>query len=80
MNVESDIQARSQNHCCSGKAIIITHCERVFVDLDIQYAIRMRHIILPSVACPAAQHFSPLSHKGTIFGGKKVIKRNNGLF
>jgi len=34
----------------------------VFVTLDIQHAMRMRHIVL-CVACPALQSFSTLSHK-----------------
>jgi hypothetical protein len=46
-----NIEARSRNHCCSGKAISITYYERVFVTLGIQHAIRMRRIITPSVAC-----------------------------
>ena len=39
-----NIQARSCNHCCSGKAVSITYCERVA--LVIQYAMRMRHIVI----------------------------------
>ena len=35
----------------------------VSVALDIQHAMTMCHIILSSVACPALQHFSTLSHK-----------------
>jgi len=33
---------------------------------------RMRHIILPSVPCPALQHYCTLSHKGKIFEKKKL--------
>jgi len=35
----------------------------VFVALVIQHAMRIRHIILSSVACPALQYFYTLSHK-----------------
>jgi hypothetical protein len=35
---------------------------RVFVALVIQHAMRMRRIILPSVACLAVPYFSTLSH------------------
>jgi len=41
---------RSRDHCCSGKAINITYSEGVFVAVVIQRVMRMRHIILPSVA------------------------------
>ena len=41
----------------------ITYSERVSVALVIQYAMRMCRIILPSVACPAVQYYSTLSHK-----------------
>ena len=44
---KSNIETRSCNHCCSGKAIIsITHSECVFVALVIQYAKSMRHIFI----------------------------------
>jgi hypothetical protein len=52
-----NMEARSCNHCCCGRAIIITYCECVSVALDIQQSTRTRHIILYSVACPAVLFF-----------------------
>ena len=67
MRYKHGIEARSRNHCCSGKAIYIiiyiTYAECVYVALVIQYTKRMRHIILSFVACLAVPHFSALSHK-----------------
>ena len=44
--VQRNIEERSRNHCCSGKAIKITYSECVFVTLGIQHAKRMRHFII----------------------------------
>jgi hypothetical protein len=43
MYVEHNIEARSYNQCCSGKAIGVTYSECVFVDLVIQHAKCMSH-------------------------------------
>ena len=58
-----NIDARSRNHCCRGKAISITYSECVSVALVIQHAKRMRRIILSSVACLAVPRFSVSAHK-----------------
>jgi hypothetical protein len=58
-----NVEARSRDHCCRGKAISITYSECVFVALVIQHIKRMRHIILSSVACLTLPYFSTLSHK-----------------
>jgi hypothetical protein len=39
-------EARSCNHCCSGKAISITYTERLSVAFAIKHAARMRHIVI----------------------------------
>ena len=57
-----NIQARSRNHCCSGKAISVSYSECVSVALVIQHAKLMRCMILSSAACLALPYFSTLSH------------------
>ena len=70
-------EARSRNHCCSGKAISIKYsvcvCVCVFVALVTQHAMRMRRIIFSSVACPDLLYFSLLSHKSHDYRERKKI-------
>jgi hypothetical protein len=61
MYVEHNIQVRSCNHSCSGKAISVTYCGCVFLALVIQHAIHWR--LLQTVTCPALSYFYTLSHK-----------------
>jgi hypothetical protein len=61
--IQRNIEARSRNHCCRGKATCITYYECVPVALIIQHEMRMRRIILSSVAYLALPYFSTLSHK-----------------
>ena len=46
MCVERNNEARSCNHCRSGKAVSITYSECLFIALAIQHAMRMRHIVI----------------------------------
>ena len=58
-----NIEARWRNHRWLRKTTHITNFERMSVTLVIQDVMRMRSIILSSVACPAVQYFPKLSHK-----------------
>ena len=58
-----NIEARSGNHYCRGKAIGITRSECESLALVIQHAVRMRRIMLIPTADVALHCFSTLSQK-----------------
>jgi len=51
----------------------ITYSECAFLALGIQHAMRMRRIILSSVACPALHYFSTSPHQWHEYRKKKII-------
>jgi len=74
MYYKRNIEARSRNHFCRGKAIHFTYSEYASVALIIQHAKRVRLIILSSLACPVQLYFSILSHKRHDFRENKFIE------
>jgi hypothetical protein len=72
MYLQRNIEASSCNHCCSGQAIYIAYSECVSVDLVVQHALHLRHIVIYGLF-----GLNPFPHypiKGTIFEKKKVIE------
>jgi len=63
---------RTTQHCGAFVQLLlqwksyVTYSERLFVILGIQHAMRMRRIILSSVACPAVLYISTYLINGTI--------------
>ena len=62
------IQAPSLSKCSRGKSISITYSECVSVALVIQYAVRIRGVVLFSVASLFLSSFSHYLINGTSFG------------
>jgi len=56
---------RPHKHYCSVVSICIEsyECVSIFFALFIQKSQRMRHIIMPFVACLTVSHFPKISHK-----------------
>jgi len=71
MYVLRNTDARSFNHCCSGKAMRITYSDCVFVALVIQHAMHMRHIAICGLQ--AVQYFCTLSYKRQDFRKEKLL-------
>jgi hypothetical protein len=67
-----DTEARSCNHCCLTKSVNVTYSEYISVALVIQHAIRMRRIILSSVASLATPYFPTFSNKRRHFRKKFI--------
>jgi len=62
-----NIEALSFSHCSTGKAVVTTYSEFVFIALGNQHAKRMRHIILSSVAFLIYHIFAHYLINGLIF-------------
>jgi len=72
MYVERNTEERWCNNYCKGKTISIAHSERVFVDLVIQHAIRMRHIVICGLS--ASTIFFSHHVTNSIIFVKKIIE------
>ena len=89
MYLQRNTEVPSRNHRHRGNAISTVHsvcvcvcvCVCVSVALFIQHAMRMRRIILSSVACPTAAQFSTLSHQQQLSSSEISPTRcNNCVF
>jgi hypothetical protein len=72
MYVKRNTETHACNNCCSGKTISIIYSECMFVALGIQHAMRMRRIIMSSVACPGVLFFPHYLTNGTICEKKSI--------
>jgi hypothetical protein len=67
-----NIEARSRNHCCRGKAINVTYSECVSGALFAQHAKGTLCVMLSYVVCPALPCCSQLSHNWRYFRGEVI--------
>jgi hypothetical protein len=79
MYVYRNNEARLCNHCCSGRAISITHSECVFVALGIQHATHISHTVICGLS--GSTIFSTLSHKKvfTLQQATKAQRESRGI-
>ena len=75
--VKRNIKALLCNHCCSGKEIIITYFECVLLALDIQIAVRMRHIVICGLP-GSARFFHIISYTARL--SKQQLQNMKGMF
>ena len=68
-----NIDERSCNHCCSGKAISITYSKYVSVALGTQHAKRVGHIVICGLSSSTIFFFCTLSHKRNDFRKEKSL-------
>jgi len=71
--LDSNTEALSWNHCCSGKSTRITYSECVLVALVIQHAMRMRHIFICGLCGFTTFFFPYYLINATIFGLNVLI-------
>ena len=67
------LRAHSRNHYCRREAISITYSECLSVALMMQHTMRMRRIILSSVACLALTVFSHIISKKARFSENVTV-------
>jgi len=66
------METRSRNYCCRIKALSNTCSECVSISLVTQHRNRMRHIMLPFVACTTVQCFFHIISK-TIGFSEEIV-------
>ena len=71
MYVSRNIEARSCNHCCCGKAISITYSEFIFLALGIEHASCMGRIVICGLS-GSTVFFPTLSYKRQDLGTKVI--------
>jgi hypothetical protein len=70
---QRNLEERSHNHRCCGRAIRITYSECIFVDLVIQHEKRLRRIALSSVVICLCHIFLKLCIKSNVCDKLKII-------